>query len=204
MNLSDDKRLAEAMLRGEPRAFDEFFNGYFDRLYRFALTRVNQDESTAEDVVQLTLCKAIEKISQYRGDSALFTWLCGICRNTIVDTFRAASHPRGQVVPFEDSDEIRVALEALSGLDTEDPHQEMVNQQIKRVVRVVLDYLPRRYGQVLEWKYIDGYSVKEIAGNLGVAPKAAESLLTRARNAFKDGFSSLNLGEALQMSLGEG
>ena len=77
-------------------------------------------------------------------------------------------------------------------------------QQIVRLVRVVLDYLPRRYGEVLEWKYIEGHSVKEIAGFLGVAPKAAESTLTRARNAFKDGFAALGIGESLELNLGEG
>ena len=204
MDLSDDIRLAERMLSGDARAFDEFFNGYFDRLYRFVLVRVNQDESAAEDIVQQTLCKAIDKISQYRGESALFTWLCRIGRNTIVDSFRAADRPRGQVIPFEESEEVRLALETISNMDTSDPQQAMVNQQIKRLVRVVLDYLPRRYGQVLEWKYIEGYSVKEIAGRLGVAPKAAESTLTRARNAFKDGFAALELGDALQAGLGEG
>lgn len=204
MDLDDDKRLAERMLGGDQRAFDEFFNGYFDRLYRFALIRVNQDEATAEDVVQMTLCKAVEKISQYRGESALFTWLCRICRNTVVDLLRAGDRPRGQVVPFEDSDEIRLALESLSVIDADDPHQDAVNHQIKRMVRVVLDYLPRHYGQVLEWKYIEGYSVREIAGELGVAPKAAESTLTRARNAFKEGFAALGLGESLQLNLGEG
>jgi RNA polymerase sigma-70 factor (ECF subfamily) len=204
MDLSDDKRLAERMLDGDARAFDEFFNGYFDRLFRFALVRLNHDEMAAEDIVQQTLCKAIDKIAQYRGESALFTWLCRICRNTIVDSFRAADHPKGDVVPFEETDEIRTALESLSALDTDDPQQEMLNQQIKRLVRVVLDYLPRRYGQVLEWKYIEGYSVKEIAGALGVAPKAAESTLTRARNAFRDGFAALELGDALRLNLGEG
>lgn len=204
MDLNEDKRLAQRMLDGDQRAFDEFFNGYFDRLYRFALVRVNQDADTAEDIVQQTLCKAVEKISQYRGESALFTWLCRICRNTIVDSFRAADRPRGPVVPFEDSDEIRLALESLSAIDQDDPQQELVNQQIVRLVRVVLDYLPRRYGEVLEWKYIEGHSVKEIAGFLGVAPKAAESTLTRARNAFKDGFATLGVGEALELNLGEG
>lgn len=204
MDLSDDKRLAERMLNGDQRAFDEFFNGYFDRLYRFALVRVNHDEDMAEDVVQQTLCRAVEKISQFRGDSALFTWLCRICRNIIVDTFRSADRIRGQAIPFEDSDEIRLALESLSAMNANDPHQDAVNQQIKRLVRVVLDYLPRRYGQVLEWKYIEGYSVKEIAAYLGVAPKAAESTLTRARTAFKEGFAALGIGEALQINLGEG
>jgi len=204
MDLTDDKRLAERMLGGDQRAFDEFFNGYFDRLYRFALVRVNQDADTAEDVVQQTLCKAVEKIAQYRGESALFTWLCRICRNTIVDNLRATDRPKGQVVPFEDTDEIRLALESLSAIDADDPQQEAINLQIKRMVRVVLDYLPRHYGQVLEWKYIEGYSVREIASELGVAPKAAESTLTRARNAFKEGFAALGLGETLQLNLGEG
>jgi DNA-directed RNA polymerase specialized sigma24 family protein len=47
---------------------------------------------------------------------------------------------------------------------------------------------------VLEWKYIHELSVQEIAERLGVGYKAAESLLTRARAAFREGFS-LTAGE---------
>jgi RNA polymerase sigma-70 factor (ECF subfamily) len=204
MDLSDDKHLAERMLSGDQRAFDEFFHGYFDRLYRFALVRLNHDAAAAEDVVQQTLCRAVEKISLYRGESALFTWLCKICRNMIVDSFRATDRPRGQVIPFEETDEIRLALESLSAMQNDDPEQIAINQQLTRLVRVVLDYLPRRYGQILEWKYIEGHSVKDIAGFLGIGPKAAESALTRARNAFKEGFAALQFGDALTTSLGDG
>jgi RNA polymerase sigma-70 factor (ECF subfamily) len=203
MDLHNDKHLAERMSTGDQRAFDEFFHGYFDRLYRFALVRMNHDVNAAEDVVQQTMCRAVEKISLYRGESALFTWLCKICRNTIVDSFRATDRPRGQVIPFEETDEIRLALESLSSISCDDPEQNAINQQLTRLVRVVLDYLPRSYGQVLEWKYIEGHSVKEIAGYLGVGPKAAESTLTRARKAFKEGFAALQFGEALATSLGE-
>jgi RNA polymerase sigma-70 factor (ECF subfamily) len=48
-----------------------------------------------------------------------------------------------------------------------------------------MDALPTRYGEVLEWKYIDGMPVAEIARRLEIGPKAAESLLTRARVAFR-------------------
>jgi RNA polymerase sigma-70 factor (ECF subfamily) len=204
MNLDDDMHLAKRMLSGDQRAFDEFFNGYFDRLYRFALVRLNHDADDAEDIVQQTLCRAVEKMSLYRGESALFTWLCKICRNMIVDSFRATDRPRGQVVPFEETDEIRLALESLSAMQVDDPQQQAINQQLARLVRVVLDYLPRHYGQVLEWMYIEGHTVKEIAAYLNVAPKAAESTLTRARNAFREGFSALQFGDALAASLGEG
>ena len=73
---------------------------------------------------------------------------------------------------------------------------------MKRLVQVVLDYLPRRYGDVLEWKYMQGLSVKEIAQRLEVAPKAAESMLNRARIAFRDGFATIASNEFLQDNLG--
>jgi RNA polymerase sigma-70 factor (ECF subfamily) len=51
--------------------------------------------------------------------------------------------------------------------------------------------LPQRYGDVLEWKYIDGLEVAEIARRLEVGPKAAESVLGRARAAFRDALLEL-------------
>jgi DNA-directed RNA polymerase specialized sigma24 family protein len=50
----------------------------------------------------------------------------------------------------------------------------------------VLDHLPPHYGSVLEWKYIDELPVQEIADRLGMRLRAAESLLARARRAFRD------------------
>lgn len=188
---SDDCRLVKRMLAGEQRAFDEFFNCYFDRLYRFALLRLGNDSDAAEDVVQQALCRAVQKLDQFRGDAALFTWLCRICRNAIADSFRAKDRPRGQAVPFEDSEEIRAALESLSAMPVDDPAQSLMNEQLGRAVQAVLDYLPNRYGDILEWKYMQGLTVKEIAARLRIKPKAAESMLNRARNAFREGFASI-------------
>ena len=198
MDVDDDQRLVERMIAGEQQAFDDFFHRFFDRLYRFALARVGQDAHTAEDVVQQTLCRAMQKIRTYKGEAALFTWLCQICRNTIADTFRAKDHPKGISVPFEESDEIRVALESLSALSADDPQQSLLGEQIYRLVHVVLDHLPTRYGSVLELKYIQGLSVKEIAVTMQVRPKAVESLLARARIAFKDGFAAVGPEELLE------
>src|SRR5437763_597978 len=63
--------------------------------------------------------------------------------------------------------------------------------ETSRLVQLVLDRLPGRYGDALEWKYIDGLSVAEIAERLGVGVKAAESTLTRARSAFRDAFTAV-------------
>ena len=202
MELEDDRETVRRMLAGDQRAFNAFFEGYADRLYRFALTRLGGDVDAAEDAVQQTLSRAVEKLATFRGESSLFTWLCQICRNAIADSFRAKGAPRGIVVPFDENEEIRTALEAISAMSTHDPLESASQAQLESIVRAVLDFLPRRYGDVLEWKYMQGYSVGEIAARLSVGPKAAESLLARARTAFREGIMAIASAEAIQAGLG--
>ena len=77
----------------------------------------------------------------------------------------------------------------LAALATDDPDLELQRRELSTFVQLTLDHLPGRYGDVLEWKYLQEMSVDEIAERLGVGYKAAESLLTRARAAFREGFS---------------
>jgi RNA polymerase sigma-70 factor (ECF subfamily) len=51
--------------------------------------------------------------------------------------------------------------------------------------------LPPRYGDALEWKYIEGYSAEEIARRLNVGVDAANSLLARAKRAFREVYGAL-------------
>ena len=71
------------------------------------------------------------------------------------------------------------------------PESALHRKELARLVQVTLDALPRAYGDALEWKYLEGLSVSEIALRLNLGLKAAESLLTRARQAFRDGFTTL-------------
>lgn len=191
-----DKALVKRMLAGQEPAFEEFFSSYFPALFRFALTRLGQDADLAEEIVQATLAKAIQKLSTYRGEAALFTWLCTFCRHEVSGHFERRSRAPEELRLAEDSPEIRAALESLAAVESEEPEAALRRSEIKRLVQVTLDTLPPRYGSALEWKYIEGLSVKEIAERLGLGPKAAESLLTRARKAFRDGFVTL-IGEAV-------
>jgi RNA polymerase sigma-70 factor (ECF subfamily) len=82
-------------------------------------------------------------------------------------------------------------LESLSDGGLAGPDAELRRHELQSLVQTTLDALPGRYGDALEWKYVEGLSVAEIAARLGVGVKAAESLLTRARKAFRDGFLAL-------------
>lgn len=183
-----DRRLARRMLHGEQAAFEDFFSRYFPGIFRFARARTAGD-TEAEDIAQATLVKAIDKLSGYRGEASLFSWLCTFCRREIWARGQAAwkvPEPLGLV---EDLPEVWAELS--SALEHETPESETLRRDLARWVRVTLDHLPPRYGQALEWKYLEELSVKEIAARLELAPKAAESLLTRARAAFRDHFLAL-------------
>lgn len=184
---ASDRFLVARMLRGDENAFTEFFDASFSSLFRFALPRVAGDEDAAEEVVQATLCRAMRRIAGWRGEASLLTWLCTICRHEISDFHQKRRRVPPMLDLADDVPEIRAALESLG---TGEP--ELQRRETARIVQLVLDRLPARYGDALEWKYIDGLTVLEISERLGVAPKAAESLLTRARVAFRDAFTAIH------------
>src|SRR5689334_22036513 len=101
-SLTDEQALLRRMLAGDERAFNAFFESYFARLYRFALPRVNGDVEAAREVVQATLSKAMRKLTQYRGEASLFTWVCQICRREVVDYLRAHRRHTERVVLIDE------------------------------------------------------------------------------------------------------
>ena len=186
-----DRAVAKKILAGDEKAFGELFESYYPRLFRFAVARLDGDRETSADVVQQTFCKAIQRLDSYRGEAALFTWFCQICRNLIVDYCRAHNRESQKVLLIEDHANVRAILEALSAPVADQPEMGMWQRDIRRLVQATIDTLPARYGDVLEWKYVDGLSVKEIAGRIEVSAKAAESLLTRARTAFREAIMAI-------------
>ncbi|NNF66177.1 MAG: sigma-70 family RNA polymerase sigma factor [Gammaproteobacteria bacterium] len=185
-----DKQLTQRMLRGEKPAFDEFFDANFPRLYRFTRSRIGDDEDAIKEIVQKTLCRAIAKLQTYRGEAALFTWLCRLCRNEISDHFKLARRDESRQLPFDDV-EVRAVLESLDDGGDNDPGSNVERDQLGQLIQTILDYLPARQGNVLEWKYIQGMTVAEIAAQMEISQQAVQSLLARARQSFRNGFSEI-------------
>ena len=193
----EDRALVDRMLDGDRAGFDEFFEELVPRLYRFAAQRLDADAETLRELVQSTICTAIDQLESYRGEAALFTWICGICRYQILAHYRRRKVTALEVELAEDSSEIRGALESLGGA-TELPDESVRRGETADRVHRALDHLPWRYARALEWKYNEELPVREIAARMGVGLKAAESVLSRARVAFREAFATLgaSAGEA--------
>jgi RNA polymerase sigma-70 factor, ECF subfamily len=187
----DDRTLVRNMLAGDERAFNAFYADCFPRVYRFALPRLAGDVQAAKEVVQSTLIKAMRNLARYRGEAALFSWVCQICRSQIVDYLRSRRHHAERLVPIDESPEVLAALESIAAPQTDDPMYCYRRDETRRLVQAVLDRLPSHYGDVLQWKYVEGHSVEEIGQRLGLGHTAAQSMLARARIAFRQGLETV-------------
>jgi RNA polymerase sigma-70 factor (ECF subfamily) len=188
----DDKRLVKQLLAGEQRAFDRFFEDNFARLYRFAIARLSDDPEGAREVVQITLTRAVQKMHKFRAESALFTWLCAICRNEISDWLARQGRYRDHIVLVEDFPEIQSVVDSFQAPAEDSPERQYQRVEALRLIQVTLDRLPAKYGNVLEWKYVEGHSVKDISARLEIGTEATQSLLARAKRAFADIYSTLS------------
>lgn len=186
-----DRQLVERLIRGEQTAFDGFFHGYFSRLYRFVLPRVGNNDDVAQELCQQTLVRAVRKLAGYRGEASLFTWLCQIARNQISDYWQLQQLETSRVVRIEDSSVVRATVESMAAPLAEQPERLHAQGELLRLVQVALDHLPVHYGNALEWKYLDGLSVTQIAARLGQSAIATQSILSRARTSFREVFASL-------------
>jgi RNA polymerase sigma-70 factor, ECF subfamily len=190
---SDDLALVRRLLAGDEPAFEELFDHAFPALCRFAVVRVGGDEHLAEELAQATLCRAVAKLSTFRGEAALHTWLCTICRRLINDHFMRLGSRPPQLSLTEEDPHVRSALEVMSRATT-GPEEELHRGELARRVRDVLAALPGHYADALTWKYLQDLSVLEIGGRMQLTAKATESLLSRARRAFRETFGGMGSG----------
>jgi RNA polymerase sigma-70 factor (ECF subfamily) len=181
MESSDDLTLARQVAAGDEAALAKFYARHAGPLYAYIAHHLEGSRSDAEEIWQDTLLAALRALPTYRGQSRLFTWLCGIARHKIADHYRR--HGRAVVDVFSDVSETQ-----LSALVSSAPiPEEVVMRQATRV-RVIeaLAALSEDYQTALIARYADERSVSEVGRMLGRSYKATESLLSRARAAFRE------------------
>jgi RNA polymerase sigma-70 factor (ECF subfamily) len=187
-HFDNDAGLVRGLIEGAPAAFELYFHSFYPRLYRFALRRLGRP-ALAEEVAQETIVKGLANLGTFRGEASLLTWLSSICRNEIAMLMRR--QPELELLrPLDEEPNARAILELLAD-EAQMPESIARREQTIALVQAVLDCLPAPYGDVLEWKYVDGLSVAEMALRLGRSAKATESLLTRARDAFRSAVDEL-------------
>jgi RNA polymerase sigma-70 factor (ECF subfamily) len=179
--------LRNAVLAGDEAAWRTWYDETFPGLYAFVRWRCAGIPDWTEDLVQETWLTAVRRIRSFDPDRGRFSdWLRGIAANLLRNQLRKrrpTPSPNGQ--PEEQSQPAAQARVRLTG-----PEERHNRDQAEQIAHA-LSRLPERYESALRAKYLDQQSVAEMAEAWNETPKAIESLLTRAREAFRQEYQRL-------------
>jgi RNA polymerase sigma-70 factor, ECF subfamily len=157
---------------GGEDAFRALYRAHTPALYALALRLTGSDQSEAEDLVQETWVRATRKMSAFRGESALRTWLCGVLVNVRRERVRSAWRMVG-TLDFEPAT----------------PARDDTAFDLERAIAA----LPDGARDIFVLHDVYGYAHREIAELLGVVEGTSKSQLARARMLLR---AALNLDEA--------
>jgi RNA polymerase sigma-70 factor (ECF subfamily) len=177
-----DRELVANILAGSRRHFDELYDGYMRRVYRFALKRLG-DPAEAEDVTQEVFETIFRVLPSYRGDSSLLVWIFGIARNKVNRRFRGA---RPRLESLEDSGAERVAAENAPTDATVD-----ARRMLNRCDEIVCHRLTPLQRRIFHLKHLRRQPIRAIAEALGKSEDAIKANLYRMRRALADGAPGL-------------
>lgn len=185
-----DQELVRQLKSGGPEAFQEMYDRFFDPLYRFCHHRTGNHHPDTEDVVGETFMTAVRKIDELSDaeGTKVFNWLASIARFKLLELYRKRNRQEMERHFSSFDDALEDVLEGRAAETDEEPEGAFTPQS----VGVVLSSLPDDYQRVLSDKYLKGLSVKEMSQRIGKSDKAVESLLTRARDAFRRAHASIH------------
>jgi len=155
---------------GNEDAWRSLFEWHFESVYKYCLSLAAGRQEMADEIAQQVFTTAARRIGRFKQRQGTFrAWLLGIARNRSMKL---------QSKELRHREYKKKLLKKTSG-------SEKVNSG-HLLVHKVLAELPVRYRSVLEAKYLRGQTVKQIAEANSSTPKAAESLLARARDKFEE------------------
>ena len=139
-------------------------------VYRFVYSKVGNREE-AEDLTSQVFVKAVRTLDQARGAESIQSWLFQVARTTVADHWRRFYRLR--VNSLED------LLEAGWEGPTEpgrDPRSPWPEQRVQRLLAL----LPERYREVLTYRFLMNYSIKETADKMQLTEANVKVLQFRA------------------------
>ena len=169
LNKLTDDALVTLYLQGNNQAFDELLNRHKDRLYSYIYFIV-RSRDVADDIFQETFVKAIVTLQQgrYNSDGKFSAWLTRIAHNLVIDQFR---QERNENVISNDESEIDLFNNSAYSEGTIEAR--MVNTQVLKDVRRLVNSLPDNQREVIYMRYYQSLSFKDIAAITGVSINTA-------------------------------
>ncbi len=155
-------------------AFRAFYERALPRIFGYVFHRCGGDRTVAEELTQQTFTEAVRQSRAFDGRADPLTWLTAIARHKLADHFRRLDN--------DERRRLRLVVREIAA-DTDDRAWRRTDE--REAIAHALRTLPALQRAVLVLHYADGLSVREISQELGKSESSIESLMTRARDAFR-------------------
>ena len=164
-----DEQLVKAYAEGNNEAFDILLKRHKDRIYNY-IKRIIKNEDVANDIFQETFVKAILTIRQgrYTENGKFPAWISRIAHNLIIDYYRQEKSENVQSADLEDVDVLN-----RKELCEDTIEDVIISEQIREDVKSLIKELPELQREVLNMRYYQNLSFKEIADITGVSINTA-------------------------------
>ena len=163
-----DGQLVSDYLKGNEQSFEILIKRHKQRIYNFIFSKVlNRD--VAEDIFQDTFIKVINtlKRGKYNEEGKFLPWTMRIAHNLIIDHFRRVK----RIPNFKNTDDFDIF--SVLGNGELSAEKQLINEQIFKDVRSLLEELPEDQREVLVMRMYKDMSFKEISETTGVSINTA-------------------------------
>ncbi len=170
--------------QGDRSAFRKLVETYQDKVYNLGL-KILWNREDAEDVLQETFLKVVDKIDSFREESDIGTWIYRIATNAALMKLRERRRQRGHLADLAEVDNHDIKPTRLAP-DAPNPFDELLQKESREILEKAIDALPDIYRVVFVLKDIENLSTDEIAQILGLTHEAIYSRLKRARMQLRE------------------
>lgn len=176
----DVSSLTRGMTAGDEAAWTEMHRIFAPRLWRYLLVAARGDEEVAGECLQQAFVRAVRHARRFDTGEALWGWLTLIARQVLSDTRRAAGRRRTFLEWFSSH------LSPSSANAAPVFESDAIHDPLPAILESVWPTLSEEDRWLLEQKYLDGGSVRQLAEAAGTSEKTIESRLTRARRRLRE------------------
>jgi RNA polymerase sigma-70 factor (ECF subfamily) len=166
--------LTHRLAAGEDDAFRQFQALYFDWLYRFLLVVAHGDDTQAREALQETCLRVARHARKFEDEDAFWNWLKVVGRNSARDAGRKQRR-------------YSALLERFSGRSQTEAPSARPEDSLAAALEESVGELEPDDRILIEGKYLDGQTVRELSAQAGLTEKAVESRLLRLRRQLREG-----------------
>ena len=157
---------------GDPDAQRALYDAHVDRVYRLAF-RLAGDEDLARDFTQDAFVRAFQRLGEFRGESALGTWLHAITVSVSLNGLRKVKRLRTREAPLEHAESLGST-------------PRRADPDLRQRLYAAIDDLPKGYRTVFVMHDVEGFTHEEIATALGIQAGTSKAQLFRARARLRE------------------